>query len=93
MLLFGLGDLLAGWRNDRANERGEIELHNGICGSHAVVQSEFTPQAGSYQGRVRLAGESWRARSSQPLVTGDKVRVVAREGLLLQVQPLGTCST
>jgi membrane-bound serine protease (ClpP class) len=38
-------------------------------------------------GRVRLLGEMWGARSGQPLKPDDTVRVVAREGLVLFVEP------
>ena len=39
------------------------------------------------EGRVRVQGEIWRARSSQPLEPGTRVKVVNREGLVLFVEP------
>lgn len=36
---------------------------------------------------VRVHGERWQAASGRPLHTGQRVRVVAREGLVLQVEP------
>jgi membrane-bound serine protease (ClpP class) len=39
------------------------------------------------EGRVRLHGEIWRARAANPLAPGARVRVVAREGLVLIVEP------
>ena len=38
-------------------------------------------------GRVRVRGESWRARCEAGAGTGDRVRVVGREGLTLVVEP------
>jgi membrane-bound serine protease (ClpP class) len=38
-------------------------------------------------GNVRVLGEMWTARSSHPLQPNDTVRVVAREGLTLVVEP------
>jgi len=39
------------------------------------------------EGRVRVQGEIWRARAQQPLQTGERIRVVEREGLVLVVEP------
>lgn len=39
------------------------------------------------QGYVHAQGEDWRARSDAPLVPGQRVRVAAREGLTLTVEP------
>ncbi len=36
-------------------------------------------------GRVHVHGETWSARSARALAAGEKVRVVAREGLTLEV--------
>jgi len=39
-------------------------------------------------GRVRILGESWQASSTTPMKKGEKVRILAREGLQLSVEPL-----
>jgi membrane-bound serine protease (ClpP class) len=39
------------------------------------------------EGRVRVQGEIWRARSKGPLAPGTRVRVIAHEGLVLLVEP------
>jgi membrane-bound serine protease (ClpP class) len=39
------------------------------------------------EGRVRILGEIWRARSAGPLAPGDRIRVTAREGLTVTVEP------
>lgn len=38
-------------------------------------------------GRVRVHSEAWQAHSRVPLVRGQKIRVVARDGLALIVEP------
>lgn len=38
------------------------------------------------QGRVRIAGEIWRAHAGTPLRPGDRIRVRRRDGLLLLVE-------
>lgn len=40
------------------------------------------------EGIVLFEGERWRARGSRTLVPGEEVRVVHRDGLLLEVEPL-----
>jgi membrane-bound serine protease (ClpP class) len=40
------------------------------------------------KGRIRIHGEIWQAESATPLRRGDKVQVVAIDGLVLKVQPL-----
>ena len=39
------------------------------------------------EGRVRVQGEVWRARSTRPLAPGSRIKVVNREGLVLFVEP------
>ena len=39
------------------------------------------------EGRVRVAGEIWRARADAPLAEGSRVNVVSRDGLVLHVRP------
>ncbi|MGB5259693.1 MAG: nodulation protein NfeD [Gammaproteobacteria bacterium] len=39
------------------------------------------------KGRIRIHGEVWKAESAVPLHSGDKVRVIAVDGLVLKVQP------
>lgn len=38
------------------------------------------------EGSVQVAGELWTARSPQPIPTGSKVRVVGRDGFILNVE-------
>jgi membrane-bound serine protease (ClpP class) len=45
---------------------------------------------GDFEGRghIRIHGEVWLAASATPLRHGDRVQVVAVDGLVLKVQPL-----
>jgi membrane-bound serine protease (ClpP class) len=54
-----------------------------MVGRRAEVLERCSPD-----GRVRIAGEIWNARSEQPVVQGETVRIVAVEGLTLRVEPL-----
>jgi membrane-bound serine protease (ClpP class) len=40
-----------------------------------------------HQGRIRIHGEIWLAQSAQPVRRGDRLRVTALDGLVLQVEP------
>jgi membrane-bound serine protease (ClpP class) len=42
----------------------------------------------SPEGRVRIGGEIWKARSELPVVAGQAVRITAVDGLTLSVEPL-----
>jgi membrane-bound ClpP family serine protease len=40
-----------------------------------------------HAGRVRAHGEIWQARAAAVLAPGSRVRVAARDGLVLEVKP------
>ena len=88
-LIAGVGLAIAGsfmfalWLALRARRR---PVHGGaeeMPGREAVVVRVDGDSA-----QVRIRGELWRAASSQPLHAGQRVRVLSRDGLLLQVEPL-----
>ena len=54
-----------------------------MVGRRAEVLERCSPE-----GRVRIAGEIWNARSERPVAQGETVRIVAVEGLTLRVEPL-----
>ena len=39
------------------------------------------------EGTVQVAGELWTARSEEPIPDGARIRVIGREGLILDVKP------
>ncbi len=57
----------------------------GLIGEEGWTDSEIAPE-----GRVFVRGEYWNARSDEPICRGEKVVVVAVEGLLVRVKKAGT---
>lgn len=66
----------------RSLRRPVVSGIEAMIGATAVALESF-----EQEGWVRASGERWRARSAAPLACGDKVRIVAVEGLLLVVEP------
>ena len=56
-----------------------------FVGEVAVTIDEIGPDE---EGFVRFHGEHWRARSHIIVYPGQKVRIVAREGLTLVAEPI-----
>jgi membrane-bound serine protease (ClpP class) len=56
----------------------------GIVGERGEVVESVDPTG---RLRVRVRGELWNARSSEPLGTGRLVRVTGVDGLTLEVEP------
>jgi membrane-bound serine protease (ClpP class) len=83
-IAFVAGLLLCGmvWMFARSRRRPVVTGVEHIVGSTAEAIEDFTEQ-----GVVRLGGETWKAHSSAPLRSGQRVRVVRVEGLLLWVEP------
>lgn len=81
------GDLAYALRDEHNVRQGKIELRNAIVGQRAVAEQSFVVEGRSYSGRVTLAGESWEARSVEPVEAGTPVQVAGRHGLVLQVTP------
>jgi membrane-bound serine protease (ClpP class) len=53
-----------------------------LIGARAEVAAPCRPL-----GQVRVAGELWRARCERGAAVGETVRIVARDGLTLLVEP------
>ena len=54
-----------------------------LVGSSGEVLADFDGK----DGWARVHGENWRIRSKQPLVRGQKIRVVSMDGLIFDVEP------
>lgn len=52
-----------------------------LIGASGEAKSEIYAE-----GSVQVAGELWAARSQQPIPDGSKVRVIGREGFILEVE-------
>jgi len=83
----------------RARRRPVVTGSEGLIGSVGVVldgglvaasASASDPDAAhsSLAGWARINGERWQVSSAVPLAAGDAVRVTARQGLTLTVEPV-----
>jgi membrane protein implicated in regulation of membrane protease activity len=54
-----------------------------LVGRHGQVTHEIDPTLGT--GRINVGGEDWAARCAEPLPIGTKIRVVAADGIVLEV--------
>src|SRR5690606_19124381 len=68
----------------RARQRVLVSGDAGLVGSQAVLLDLM--ENDPHGGWVQLQGERWRVRSDAPLKSGQRVRVLARNGLLLDVK-------
>lgn len=85
VLLLLFRDRLLQWFRDRSAGADRVDA---LTGETAVVIDPMPP---SGMGRVELRGAAWSARnlSATPIAKGKRCRVVAVDGLVLSVQPLG----
>jgi membrane-bound serine protease (ClpP class) len=64
----------------KARRRPVVSGHEELIGSAGEVIEDCEGE-----GWARVHGENWRIRSAAPLKAGERVRVVAMRGLLLEV--------
>ena len=68
-----------------------LRRHRPVVGLEAVDEEkvfavdDFTAEEGRYVGHVRMSGERWRAVSESPAHAGQRLKVVAVDGLTVQV--------
>jgi membrane-bound serine protease (ClpP class) len=67
----------------KARERPVVSGREELLQDRGVAIEDFDGK-----GHIRIHGEVWEAESSTLLRRGDRVRVVAIDGLILKVQPL-----
>jgi len=67
----------------RSRGRPVVSGQEQMIGAVGEATEGFTDQ-----GRVRVHGELWSARTAVPVKQGQRVRVTAMDGLLLQIEPL-----
>jgi membrane-bound serine protease (ClpP class) len=77
----------------RARRARPTTGREGIAGQIGVVRARFERQgpdgAGGYQGKVFVRSELWNAVADEPLEVGQRVQVLANEGLTLRVRKAG----
>lgn len=67
----------------KARRRPVVSGEEELIGAIGVGLDDF-----EQTGRVRVHSESWEARAIRPVHRGERIRVIARDGLLLTVEPL-----
>jgi membrane-bound serine protease (ClpP class) len=67
----------------KARRRPVVSGREELIGSPGEVLEDFDGK----DGWAVVHGENWRIRSGQPLVRGQKIRVVGMDGLIFDVQP------
>jgi len=67
----------------RIGGQGVPSRTDPLIGRHGQVTHDIDPTLGT--GRINVAGQDWAARSHEPLPTGTKVKVVAADGIVLEV--------
>jgi membrane protein implicated in regulation of membrane protease activity len=67
----------------RLGGQGVPSRTDPLVGRHGQVTHDIDPTLGT--GRINVGGEDWAARSHEPLPSGTKVRVVAADGIVLEV--------
>lgn len=79
---FSAGSLwLIGRKILEADQARPAHSLEALIGAIGEAKSEIYEE-----GSVQVAGELWTARSSQPIPNGSQVRVVGREGFILNVE-------
>ncbi len=71
------------WVAIQQRRRPVVTGREQMLGDVGIVENSF-----SDTGTIRIHSESWTAKTSQPLQKGQKVKVVAMDGLTLTVTPL-----
>ena len=66
-----------------ATRRPVVTGAEELIGATGRIISDFEGD-----GAMRIHGEQWQVRSNSPMREGDAARVVDREGLILQVEPV-----
>jgi len=66
----------------KTHKRPVVSGREELLGSSGEALEDF-----EQEGWARIHGETWRIRSAAPLKAGQRVRVVAMHGLLLEVVP------
>jgi membrane-bound serine protease (ClpP class) len=73
---------VAYWQRRMRREKVQTGVEN-LVGATGEVTQRLAPS-----GQIRVLGELWEAHSSSELPRGSRVRVVAVQGLALEVEPV-----
>ena len=67
----------------RLSGRGVPSRTEPLIGKEGVVTHDIETTVGA--GRVNVGGEDWAARAAAPLTAGTRIKVVAADGIVLEV--------
>lgn len=67
----------------KARQQPVVTGAEGLVGGEAEALEDFFGE-----GWVHAEGETWQARSTQPVRKGDRLRITALHGLTLSVEPI-----
>lgn len=67
----------------RLNGPGVPSRTDSLIGREGIVTHDIESTVGA--GRVNVQGEDWAARAATPLPAGTRIRVVAADGIVLEV--------
>lgn len=67
-------------------QKAVIDDNGQLLGAFGRVVTAFSPSGVSHVGTVHVRGEQWTAYSDKPLLAGDAVVVLERDGLQLFVE-------
>jgi membrane-bound serine protease (ClpP class) len=72
----------------RAHRRRVQTGTEQLASAIAVADEDFAPAGAGFRGRARVHGEYWSCESVTPVARNQPLRVVARRGLILAVEPI-----
>ncbi len=67
------------------DSKGVPSRTDTLLGRDGIVTFDIEATVGA--GRVNVGGEDWAARSATPIPAGTRIRVVAADGIVLEVVP------
>ena len=79
-IVLAIGYVVVRERRERPTTGSE-----GLIGEIGVIRMPITP---GVPGRIFVHGETWRARSGEPMDAGTQARVMAVRGLEVEVEPV-----
>ncbi|MDR7134423.1 membrane-bound serine protease (ClpP class) [Lysobacter niastensis] len=77
------------WLAARARRQPVVTGVEELVGHTAVATRDFQWREFDGRGQVRIRGEDWQAVCDRPISRGQPVRVLALDGLVLRVAPMG----
>ena len=72
----------------KSRKRPVVSGNETLIGSTGEMLCAVQPDVAASEGWARINGEQWRVQCQAPLRLGQRVRVVARNGLVLTVAPI-----